>query len=234
MVSWKPCLIATAGYEYNCLVVHVTWYYTAYCIYVYTKAREDEFRELYRSYWRLAGLTDELWRTALVFTKSTSVKTGGQAPPLPNASYATANVVRDTFVSLRALRCATFLSPERYNPAVHNISAAIFIISPVVLIYHRLYLYISSCTYKAISICTYNYISSCTYKAVFIYISSCTYISPAVLIYLRLYLYISPAVLNLYITGCTYISPAVLNLYITGCTYIMKKALKCKPSAQFD
>ena len=52
--------------------------------------REDEFRELYRSYWRLAGLTDELWRTALVFTKSTSVKTGGQAPPLPNASYATA------------------------------------------------------------------------------------------------------------------------------------------------
>ena len=90
MVSWKPCLIATAGYEYNCLVVHVTWYYTAYCIYVYTKAREDEFRELYRSYWRLAGLTDELWRTALVFTKSTSVKTGGQAPPLPNASYATA------------------------------------------------------------------------------------------------------------------------------------------------
>ena len=89
MVSWKPCLIATAGYEYNCLVVHVTWYYTAYCIYVYTKAREDEFRELYRSYWRLAGLTDELWRTALVFTKSTSVKTGGQAPPLPNASYAT-------------------------------------------------------------------------------------------------------------------------------------------------
>ena len=91
MVSWKPCLIATAGYEYNCLVVHVTWYYTAYCIYVYTKAREDEFRELYRSYWRLAGLTDELWRTALVFTKSTSVKTGGQAPPLPNASYATAH-----------------------------------------------------------------------------------------------------------------------------------------------
>ena len=89
MVSWKPCLIATAGYEYNCLVVHVTWYYTAYCIYVYTKARENEFRELYRSYWRLAGLTDELWRTALVFTKSTSVKTGGQAPPLPNASYAT-------------------------------------------------------------------------------------------------------------------------------------------------
>ena len=75
--------------KYNCLVVHVTWYYTAYCIYVYTKAREDEFRELYRSYWRLAGLTDELWRTALVFTKSTSVKTGGQAPPLPNASYAT-------------------------------------------------------------------------------------------------------------------------------------------------
>ena len=114
------------------------------------------------------------------------------------------DVVRDTFVSLRALRCVTFLSPERYNQAVHNISGCIYnynnyisllylyisgctyispavLISPAVFIYLRLYLYISRCTY--------NYISGCTYNLqLYLYISGCTFISPAVLIYLPLYL----------------------------------------------
>ena len=104
--------------------MHVTWYYTAYCIYVYTKAREDEFRELYRSYWRLAGLTDELWRTALVFTKSTSVKTGGQAPPLPNASYTTD--VWSIMVTLWQIYDHYFMSMKnKYKIIIYNINLLI-------------------------------------------------------------------------------------------------------------
>ena len=60
-------------------------------------------------------------------------------------------------------------------------------ISPVVLIYLRLYLYISGCTYISPFV---------------LIISGCIYISPAVLVYLRLYLY------NI-ISSCIYISPAV-------------------------
>ena len=44
------------------------------------------------------------------------------------------------FVARVALRCVTFLSPERYNPAVHNISGCTYISLDV----HT----ISSCTYK--------------------------------------------------------------------------------------
>ena len=91
-------------------------------------------------------------------------------------------VVRDTFISLLALRCVTFLSPKRYNLAV-------FIYLRLYLaIYLRLYLYTSGCTYIS--------------PAVFKYISGCTYLSPAVFIYLRLYLYIS---------GFIYISLAVFT-----------------------
>ena len=58
--------------------------------------------------------------------------------PAPLSDYH--DVVRDTFVSLRALRCVTFLSPERYHPAVLNISGCTYISLDV----HN----ISSCTYK--------------------------------------------------------------------------------------
>ena len=109
-------------------------------------------------------------------------------------------VVRDTFISLLALHCVTFLSPKRYNLAV--------------FIDLRLYLYISGCTYISQAVLIYLWL--------YLYISGCIYISPAVLIYLRLYLYISgctyisPAVfiylrLYLYISGCIYISLAVFT-----------------------
>ena len=137
-------------------------------------------------------------------------------------------VVRDTFISLRVLRCITFLSPKRYNPAV--------------LIYLRLYLYISGCTYVYISRCTYISPAVFIYLRLYLYISGCIYISQAVFIYLGFYTILTQTSpqkfdtngapllslvvfiylwLYLYISGCTYISPAVL-IYLRLYLYISR------------
>ena len=114
-----------------------------------------------------------------------------------------------TLYTIHSFRCVTFLLPERYNPAVHNISGCIYI-SLAVLIYLRLYLYISGCTYISLAVLIY--------LRLYLYISGCTYISLAVLIYNRLYLYITGCIyiyilLYLHISGCIYISPVLNNFY---------------------
>ena len=100
-----------------------------------------------------------------------------------------------TLYTIHSFRCVTFLLPERYNPAVHNIPGCIYI-SLAVLIYLRLYLYISGCTYISLAVLIY--------LRLYLYISGCTYMSQAVFIYILLYLHIS---------GCIYISPVLNNFY---------------------
>ena len=125
-------------------------------------------------------------------------------------------ICRNALYPIHSFRCVCCVVLRFCCPNViirlYLISLPVFI-SPAVLIYLRLYLYIFGCTYISSAVLTY--------LRLYLHISGCTYISPAVLIYLRLYLHIS---------GCTYISPVVLiylrlYLYIFGCTYISSAVL---------
>ena len=67
--------------------------------------------------WFRTGMIVQVYNTVTIQCACT------QCPAPHSDSH---DVVRDTFISLRALRCVTFLSPERYNPAVHNISGCVY------------------------------------------------------------------------------------------------------------
>ena len=104
------------------------------------------------------------------------------------------NTVCVCAVSCSALRfprhCTRYIRFVALRFCCPDVIIQLYIISPAVfiylLIYLRLYLYISGCTYISLAILIY--------LRLYLYISGCTYISQAVLIYHRLYLYIYPAV----------------------------------------